>query len=634
MATIPYADKTEEQKNKKLLPKDQQNLANAAKVSSQKGTDNSSALDTTMRVANNAIEYGGVDAVAGAALKQFGTKVAMPRVALLGASTMTYAPHMAAAAGGIQLGRELDKTYGISDKIGEKLGPILAKLQGVNTNTGPFTQEELTSAKGGGNNIVQPAFDKAEIASNKPMVQKSQQELTEAAQVNLGGQFEGSASMPDGSTKGYLADGKSKTMTPEEISAFEQVRKTGEFSAVPMGDYNPVAGTNGSVQLPQAPNDLNVPTSKEELEKQFAEMRQGSGTTAEKEAKSKELMSNYFASQSAANQGNQSPDQGSGMNELESKMLSDFENFKNSGREMTPEMENKAKLLASSVGRNFDSDPNSKDYGYNKEFSPEIMRIYNEAVDSGEVDPVRYRKRDDLKAAGQEMDERQSKSKAEYESNKVKIREEVAMRDSANNTKIRVGGEMVYATPENRSIQQQEKALGSEADREGLKGAEKKQFIADGIQERNNSSYDSDVKIIKDQLDISTAEADLELKRRKLLPEAPERPDPSKVSKFIDTAKDLGLTYDAETGLFREDDTGTFTDDILNPSSPKYAQLQKMEGSEFFLQPPSDVMDNYEELTTIAKTDKNGYARAIADDGRIFKIYSDGNYEHTGYQKP
>ena len=629
MATIPYADKTEEQKNKKLLPKDQQNLANAAKASSQKGTDNSSALDTTVRVANKAIEYGGVDAVAGAALKTFGTKVAMPRVAALGASTMTYAPHFAAAAGGIQLGRELDKTYGISDKIGEKLGPIFAKLQGVNTNTGPFTQEELTSAKGGGNNIVQPAFDKAEIAGNKPVVEKSQQELTEAAQVNLGGQFEGSALMPDGSTKGYLADGKSKTMTPEEISAFEQVRKTGEFSGVPMGDYNPVAGTNGSVQLPQAPNDLNVPTSKEELEKQFAEMRQGSGTTAEKEAKSKELMSNYFASQSAANQGNQSPDQGSGMNKLEAKMLSDFENFKNSGREMTPEMENNAKLLASSVGRTFDAET-----GYNKEFSPEIMRIYNEAVDSGEVDPVRYRKRDTLKAAGREMDERQSESNAEYESNKVKIREEMAMRDSANNTKIRVGGEMVYATPENRSIQQQEKALGSEADREGLKGAEKKQFIADGIQERNASSYDSDVKMIKDQLDISTAEADLELKRRKLLPEAPERPDPSKVSKFIDTSKDLGLTYDAETGLFKEDGTGTFTDDVLDPSSSKYAQLQQMEGSEFFLQPPSDVMQNYEELTTIAKTDKDGYSRVKADDGRIFKIYPDGNYEHTGYEKP
>jgi len=45
-------------------------------------------------------------------------------------------------------------------------------------------------------------------------------------------------------------------------------------------------------------------------------------------------------------------------------------------------------------------------------------------------------------------------------------------------------------------------------------------------------------------------------------------------------------------------------------------------------------MENYEELTTIAKTDTNGYARVKADDGRIFKIYPDGNYEHTGYEKP
>ena len=78
----------------------------------------------------------------------------------------------------------------------------------------------------------------------------------EQRMLDTGSQFEGSAIMPDGSTKGYLVGGGSRTMSPEEISAFKKVRNdgTGNQYSVPMGEYQDVPGTQGSVQLPLPPS--------------------------------------------------------------------------------------------------------------------------------------------------------------------------------------------------------------------------------------------------------------------------------------------------------------------------------------------------------------------------------------------
>ncbi len=681
----------EEENNKKLLPKDQQNLANAAKAASAKdygGSDNptleglknfskdavSGTLDVTKEIAKNAAMQFGLGAGGGVVtspLSKVPVLGRIPRV-LKGVAGTRALIAEASATGGFRLGQEFEEQYrdtpvldnplvrGMQNAAGTfvsnlpfikpdqpnvlspdqmkaqlDLNDARAKARAEGTemplNKGEFSEQPSLGLNGytpfnirAGGNAPAPAQTEAPAPTEAPVAPAV------PTPSGLSNQFEGSALMRDGSTKGKLSDGTSRTMTPEEIDSFEKARVAGtanEYSK-PMGEYQDVEGTQGSVQLPLS-STLQPKISQEQLTQQFDEMRKSGLSTAEKEQKSKELMANYFASQNA-----DSPtlSGGSGkpkMNDLEAKMRVDFKDFKESGKEMTPEMENKASLLANSVGRTFDPET-----GYSEEFSPEIMRIYQEGVKDGVIDPASLGRESQLDVVNRERNERQEQSKREYESNRIVMESEREARKESGGVSIRVGGETVPATKENRARQQQEKALGAEADRDGLRGAEKKQFIADGMQTRRNDSYQQDVDRIKDQLDISTAEADLELKRRKLLPEAPERPDPSKVSKFIDTASDLGLTYDAETGLFREDGTGTFTDDILNPSSPKYAQLQQMEGSEFFLQPPSDVMDNYEELTTIAKTDTNGYARVKADDGRIFKIYPDGNYEHTGYEKP
>ena len=79
-------------------------------------------------------------------------------------------------------------------------------------------------------------------------------------------QFEGSAIMPDGSTKGYLVGGGSRTMSPEEISAFETARKDGTANqySVPMGEYQNVPGTQGSVSLPlPAPAPAPAPATEQ-----------------------------------------------------------------------------------------------------------------------------------------------------------------------------------------------------------------------------------------------------------------------------------------------------------------------------------------------------------------------------------
>ncbi len=678
----------EEENNKKLLPKDQQNLANAAKAASAKdfgGSDNPTlegvknfAKDAVSGVMNTVKDIG-VETLSLGATSLLGQPITSPlaKVPFLG----KVSPFMkslrsprtliggAALTGGYNLGKEFEEQYRDSPVLDNPLVRGMQDAAGAVVSNLPFIKPDQP-------NVLSPDQMKAQLDLNDARA-KARAEGTEMPQnkgefseqpslglngytpfnIRAGGnapapapapapteapvapavpapnglsnQFEGSALMRDGSTEGKLRDGTSRTMTPEEIDSFEKARIAGtanEYSK-PMGEYQDVEGTQGSVQLPLS-STLQPKISQEQLTQQFDEMRKSGLSIEEKEQKSKELMANYFASQNA-----DSPtlSGGSGkprMNDLEAKMRVDFEDFKKSGREMTPEMENKAKLLANSVGRTFD-----KETGYSEEFSPEIMRIYEEGVKDGVIDPASLGRESQLDVVNRERNERQEQSKREYESNRIVMESEREARKESGGVSIRVGGEMVPATKENRAIQQQEKALGAEAERNGLRGAEKKQFIADGIQASSNDSYQQDVDRIKDQLDISTAEADLELKRRKLLPEAPERPDPSKVSKFIDTAKDLGLTYDAETGLFKVD-TDWAGDPVLDPSKnpSQYAKLQEMEGSEFFLQPPADVMSNYEELIGIAKSDGEAYTQA--DDGRIFKIFPDGNYEHTGYKKP
>ena len=115
MASIPYIDKQ--------LPKDQQALADAASEANNSAPQNVPNSNASLNVANQAMNYGGYEYLAGAAAKELGMKYAMPKVAAMGGATMTYAPHFAAFGGGYQLGTELDKQYNLSGKIADAVVP-------------------------------------------------------------------------------------------------------------------------------------------------------------------------------------------------------------------------------------------------------------------------------------------------------------------------------------------------------------------------------------------------------------------------------------------------------------------------------------------------------------------------------
>ena len=142
MASIPYIDRQ--------LPKDQQALADAASEANNSAPQNVPNSNASLNVANQAMNYGGYEYLAGAAAKELGMKYAMPKVAAVGTGTMTYAPHFAAFGGGYQLGKELDKQYNLSEKIADAVVP--------NQSFPAYTQnqKDLISM---GYNVNKPIYD-------------------------------------------------------------------------------------------------------------------------------------------------------------------------------------------------------------------------------------------------------------------------------------------------------------------------------------------------------------------------------------------------------------------------------------------------------------------------------------------
>lgn len=136
------------------LPKDQQALADAAAESTSSGSTEASSggSNVTANVVNEAMNWGGYEYLAGAAAKEIGTKYALPRVASVGATTMTYGPHAMALAGGYQLGTELDKEYDISGKIANTIIPD-------NKNGLPAFSDKEKQLMGAGYNLNRPIYE-------------------------------------------------------------------------------------------------------------------------------------------------------------------------------------------------------------------------------------------------------------------------------------------------------------------------------------------------------------------------------------------------------------------------------------------------------------------------------------------
>ena len=305
MASIPYTDPEEEKK--KRLAAEQRKLAEAAAANANKadtGSEGNPLKDAAMA--------GGEEIALGSALLGAGKVTGINALKTLGTAGIRYSPHTTAAVGGWGIGKKLDEKFDISGMMADFYGPMLAKSQGANTNTGAITPEERLAIDSGRNpaveqkgNIVQGPITPSEQGAidggfnpNKPidnpmglstitgkygagkdnspiayepMAQKSQGDLAAAATEDYASQFAGAYQNKDGSYTGLTTAGGKQSMTPEQYASYAEQQKLGlgNPNAVPMGDYTPVAGTQGFVQqplgygpqapqAPQSPRDLAV----------------------------------------------------------------------------------------------------------------------------------------------------------------------------------------------------------------------------------------------------------------------------------------------------------------------------------------------------------------------------------------
>lgn len=506
----------------------------------------------------------------------------------------------------------------------------------------------------------------------------------------IGSQFEGSALMPDGSTKGYLTDGTSRTMTPEEISAFENVRKTGEYTGVPMGEYQNVPDTQGSVQLPAG---QSVPMSQDQYIKQYSDLQNAARDSVFKDESfrdqaQKNLQNQYFGQErfQQPTETPSAPQTSSGLSPLADEMLTEYAEFVESGEPMTADKQAYFETMGGMTGRTFDAN----DGGYSNKFNPQIMENFQRRVDEGVIDTsglgrdefqkfANTDRRNSLQMATDEIKARQAESTANYEANRPTIaggstaartlefqdrnqngiedreegiafdrnpnrmREEFAqVVNDFNIPDIRVGGQMVDATKENRALRDQENAIKQEAEELGLSPSATRAYVADKMRERSEAQQDRATRARIDELNIQNTQEGMASRRFRdqlALQSANKIETPTisasaltSVQKFLDAN---GVQYDPETGALTSRDERFLLPDgkvDLSPNSPLVALLRgtytgtPVEGAEAFLAPPPSVasqMDNILEGGGVFSSDGRFYVKR---DGKLVQQAAPKSY--------
>ena len=160
--------------------------------------------------------------------------------------------------------------------------------------------------------------------------------------------------------------------------------------------------------------------------------------------------------------------------------VANFERFKRSGEEMTPEQIAQAEVFASSMGREFDPEQ-----GYTQDFDPAILAEYKRKVEAGELPSPPETDREFMTRQAREAREATEARRAAppaFPEGDGRVAEE-----EARGT-ISVGGQQVPNTEANRILRDQEKSLKEEGKREGLRGAELRTYIRDGMKERADTA--------------------------------------------------------------------------------------------------------------------------------------------------
>jgi len=623
--------------NNRKLPKDQEKLNEAVRAKTTADTTSDLMAETGLTVA------------AGEAMRQFGSKAVNPTAAKMLTNTGTalaggrmlasYAPHITALATGYVGGTLIDRKFNTSG--------ALANIATLGNFTNPVSEEasepmpaEYTELAKQGFNPLKPiiAGRGKQMGYEKLPVDPTDAPVAQQNNTN----FEGSYLLPSGETMGLLKDGEKRIMTGEEVRAFNEGTKNAPLVSGYQTEYDTGSGFKTDTPFEKdgvfmnrqalqefAPSDPRVKPlgelTRDELVKRASDLqtaaRAAGATPTEAQIQSGDLVSQYYNEKEA-----QAPTKAPEMSRGE-RAIANLGQFMESGEEMTPEMVAQAENLASSMGLKFDQKE-----GYTNEFDPAILAEYKRKVEAGEVprpqETTEQKFTRESREASEATEARRATPTASPRTEEERVRGTIS-----------VGGKQVPNSEANRILRDEEKSLKEEGQRDGLRGAELRTFIRDGMQARSEANEDREIKGIMDDLNISNAQARLEYNIQRLLPDAPERPSPNVISDFVKTAEDTyDLVFDPETHTFSTVEERLLISDKehpLNPNSQTYRNLKGLKGAEYLLAPPPDVLDNLDEYVQIAKENTDpktkGKSFAKSNDGRVYEITADGDVTHTGY---
>lgn len=624
------------------LPKSQRDLAEAAANSnasenSNIASENSNIGDTiadTAYTGQLGLSLLGLGAKSGS-LRNIGNANLLKNagtVAKVG-STLSRAaslPLLAYTVADYAVAERRDDGKGISQLAGEGLGNWMANTFIGDTSQPAITDEERQLMAQG----INPATQKKQSYSYSPFAGYSPFGETQAVNVGNPIQLEAlerrSNESPfgatyldrDGNMIGILNERSSdnspqdrRIMTPEEIEQFNMGQRNPEYADVPelqifSGDRTDDAQISRNGVFMNERASQASPMSQEEYIRKFSEMRdaaraQGIGIN-EREKMGRDLANQYFGG--AGGQPERSvQQQESGLSNYESKMFADLQlardRYEKDGTLPNASQMAKASFLANSVGRGFD--PIKMEY---TDFDPKIKEEFDAKVRSGEISREML---DSLKQPKRETGS--TRGMSEYERHSMEREQRIRDRGDFNQPFVYQDGQKVAATDGFRQDRDLDRMLKRQAREAGMKtNAEINAYVQDERRKRSEESDDRAVQRIMDDLNISNSEASLLAKQQKMF-EIPDKINPSVISGVQKILKDNGVSFDPNTGALTTKNPRLLLPDgslDLSPNSALYNILRQVEGGDIFLQPPSSVtsqIDNIQEGGGV-----------YADDGRFY----------------
>ena len=339
----------------------------------------------------------------------------------------------------------------------------------------------------------------------------------------------------------------------------------------------PMGNVPQAPQAPQSPRDIAVAQQEARLQ----ELRNGAGLSPEAQNVSgqnnqglsdaaKIVSGQMEAPEGFYNPAPVTPADNVQQSTVGDDVIANFLDFKESGKDMTQDMVDKADNLAAAAGRTFDPET-----GYSKDFDPAIQDLYNEKIAADkatqEVDPNKPAPKDT-------PEEAKTQEQIEYEQ---QVREdELGIIDKA----IERGESQEYI----------DEMLDSVRERRGE--AEAEQSLED----------------LKTELQIKK----MRLENRKLEGElngnGPEEVDLPKVKSLYGMMDDQGVKQDPQTGAITVTKEGFLgdSDSALAPNSSLFQQLARTPEGRYILntRPP--------EINSVKDPDQSKLYEA--DDGRYF----------------